>query len=284
MFQVTQYAGFSASRPVGTASAPNTGNLVAWYDFSDVANLNITGTRITSIVDKSTNSATATTIIAGTLTSQPHVALNYAGTLGAGNFRQGGTSSANTTNAPWMVATNSIAFGTNGVSILAVGQEISTAGNNAYLSYHGSGALGATIVQQMAKATSTSAAWSGYEMGAATSTFTNPTTLHLFSGTTTYDAGAHGTGRIRIDGGTDTATRSSNSVGADSANYHGIGALGGVATGSSTNPWTGYIGEIRVFGTALGTDDLYKEEGYLAWKWGIQTQLPLTHPYRFAPP
>jgi hypothetical protein len=38
--------------------------------------------------------------------------------------------------------------------------------------------------------------------------------------------------------------------------------------------------EILIFDTALGVSDLQKVEGYLAWKWGTQRQLPNTHPYR----
>jgi hypothetical protein len=46
---------------------------------------------------------------------------------------------------------------------------------------------------------------------------------------------------------------------------------------------TGQIGEIIVFNRALSTADRQLVEGYLAWKWGLQTNLPSTHLYRQNP-
>jgi hypothetical protein len=48
---------------------------------------------------------------------------------------------------------------------------------------------------------------------------------------------------------------------------------------------TGGIGEvIAVSGAALGPGDEQKMEGYLAWKWGLEGNLPVSHPYKLAPP
>ncbi len=46
---------------------------------------------------------------------------------------------------------------------------------------------------------------------------------------------------------------------------------------------TGQIGEIIVYNRALSTADRQLVEGYLAWKWGLQTNLPSTHLYRQNP-
>jgi hypothetical protein len=53
-------------------------------------------------------------------------------------------------------------------------------------------------------------------------------------------------------------------------------------TGASN--FSGYIGEILLFNTQLGTTDREKIEGYLAWKWGLQASLPASHTYLSAPP
>lgn len=45
-----------------------------------------------------------------------------------------------------------------------------------------------------------------------------------------------------------------------------------------------YISEIAYFQSVLSTADRQKMEGYLAWKWGLQTYLPSGHPYLSAPP
>jgi hypothetical protein len=46
----------------------------------------------------------------------------------------------------------------------------------------------------------------------------------------------------------------------------------------------GDIAEIVVFDTVLADTDRQLVEGYLAWKWGLQTQLPAAHPYATTPP
>jgi hypothetical protein len=46
----------------------------------------------------------------------------------------------------------------------------------------------------------------------------------------------------------------------------------------------GFISEIIVFNTSLSLSDRQKVEGYLSWKWGLQTNLPSTHPYYSAGP
>ena len=47
-------------------------------------------------------------------------------------------------------------------------------------------------------------------------------------------------------------------------------------------PW-GYINEFLVYPN-LSTANRQQVEGYLAWKWGLQAQLPTAHPYSSAPP
>jgi hypothetical protein len=59
--------------------------------------------------------------------------------------------------------------------------------------------------------------------------------------------------------------------------YAGIGSF------FAAYSFSGYISEILVFNTTL-TTDLYRIEGYLAWKWGLQKSLPSDHPYVFFPP
>jgi len=51
------------------------------------------------------------------------------------------------------------------------------------------------------------------------------------------------------------------------------------ATALNQRPLNGNIGEIIVYSSELTTLEREKVEGYLAWKWGIQADLPITHPY-----
>tara|TARA_R110000787_G_scaffold108959_1_gene217391 strand:+ start:161 stop:955 length:795 start_codon:yes stop_codon:yes gene_type:complete len=71
------------------------------------------------------------------------------------------------------------------------------------------------------------------------------------------------------------------SAGTISANKFTIGSLGHSAYGQF---WDGAIGEVLVFDSALSVDDIQLVEGYLAWKWGLQANLPANHPYKNGAP
>jgi hypothetical protein len=46
----------------------------------------------------------------------------------------------------------------------------------------------------------------------------------------------------------------------------------------------GYACEVIIVNDAVNNTNRFILEGYLAWKWGFQTSLPASHPYRNAPP
>jgi hypothetical protein len=48
----------------------------------------------------------------------------------------------------------------------------------------------------------------------------------------------------------------------------------------NTEFWIGNIGEVLVYTSALTQLQRQQIEGYLAWKWGLETSLPSTHPNR----
>jgi hypothetical protein len=47
--------------------------------------------------------------------------------------------------------------------------------------------------------------------------------------------------------------------------------------------WRGAIGEVIAYNSALSTTQRQQIEGYLAWKWGLQSSLPAGHPYQTVP-
>lgn len=63
----------------------------------------------------------------------------------------------------------------------------------------------------------------------------------------------------------------------------GNGALNAIGR-YQTAYHNGYIAEIVVGRFAINTSDRQKLEGYLAWKWGMQANLPADHPYKLLPP
>ena len=48
--------------------------------------------------------------------------------------------------------------------------------------------------------------------------------------------------------------------------------------------WTGYVGELIAYNNALSDAQRQQVEGYLAWKWGLQSSLPSNHPFFNVPP
>jgi hypothetical protein len=50
---------------------------------------------------------------------------------------------------------------------------------------------------------------------------------------------------------------------------------------ASYTTWPGGLGEIIFTDGTEGIETQQKMEGYLAWKWGLVTKLPIDHPYRF---
>jgi len=52
----------------------------------------------------------------------------------------------------------------------------------------------------------------------------------------------------------------------------------------SGGSFEGYIGEVITYKALFSTIDREKVEGYLAWKWGLQSQLSSTNPWKTTPP
>jgi hypothetical protein len=77
--------------------------------------------------------------------------------------------------------------------------------------------------------------------------------------------------------GVDFFTTATNTVGANT---------GAPLIGSSPGGhyYDGQIAEIILCNSFLTTDERQQVEGYLAWKWGLQAQLPITHAFYVSPP
>ena len=60
--------------------------------------------------------------------------------------------------------------------------------------------------------------------------------------------------------------------------------IGGSFGEENLVPLDGFIGEVIHFNTALSTSQRQQVEGYLAWKWSLQNNLPANHPFKLFPP
>lgn len=73
---------------------------------------------------------------------------------------------------------------------------------------------------------------------------------------------------------------SANATTATSGNFGYSRYAIGTQVGLQTVSWNGFIGEVIIFHAALTTTQRQQIEGYLAWKWGLVSSLPSTHPYK----
>jgi hypothetical protein len=53
---------------------------------------------------------------------------------------------------------------------------------------------------------------------------------------------------------------------------------------ATNRTWRGPIGEVIAVDATLSITDRQKAEGYLAWKWGLEANLPAAHPFKNFPP
>lgn len=102
---------------------------------------------------------------------------------------------------------------------------------------------------------------------------------HMMLGVANWGAG---TGQMYVDGSLMASASPFTSSGSTSnitANEVTLGA------GSSTGLYADVsIAEHLAGNASLSTGDIDKLFGYMAWKWGIQSLLPVGHPYKSAPP
>ena len=76
---------------------------------------------------------------------------------------------------------------------------------------------------------------------------------------------------------------SSGSGGMTTANFASVGyGIGTQAQTTTNETWQGNIGEVMIYNQALTTAQRQQIEGYLAWKWGLVSNLPSTHPYKYS--
>ena len=86
---------------------------------------------------------------------------------------------------------------------------------------------------------------------------------------------------LRVNGGTPTGSNTETHA-ASTSNATFAFQVG--AGGNDVLPLTGYIAEVVICDAKLSDANREKVEGYLAHKWGLETNLPSTHPYRNSAP
>lgn len=254
--------GKSANYTTGARSVPG---CVLWFDAQDPDNTGVTptnGTTISTWYDKSgyRNNATANTPITFNTTG-----LN-------------GLPALTFTNTQWLTGA---ARNTNNTMTIFAVCTVNTASSNAYARIIGLGAAGVNDYDNGSYMTFMRNGGGNGVSGDRSNLIANnnPTTgsvPYLFE--TLYDGSTATNTNYVQQGG---ATSTTSTVGTSSSNFNiSAFAIGASAnTGDGGGHLTGFIAEIVVYKTALTTAQRQYIEGQLSWKWGLQANLPSTHPY-----
>ena len=239
-----------------------------WYDAADASSITLNGSTVSKWNDKSGN---ANHLVQGTTSAQPTYGtyLSYPGLYFNG---------ANTQT----LSTTYIQLGTGGRTTFIVFYDVNTTpdiyGNPGLMYMGGTAAAGSGWRQQHI------ATLNALSIDAGASVKIMTTSPSVTSMRTKRCIGAWGAPTSATmascyvyGNGTQFTIQDGNSGGLTQAiNTDGSGTT----VGSSTS----VISEIIHYSTELTTPQRQQVEGYLAWKWGLQTNLPTSHPYYSSAP
>ena len=242
-------------KPMQVDWTPKCIDTVAWYDANHSATINVSGTDITSIEDKSGNGNTLTPSTTGT--NAPTYADNKI------SFTSG---------EKCLEASSALL--TADYTIVAVA-EISANTINAYCLGQGSGTTNGTVllgVNYPSDGAVIGMCYPGFAIGStsfASDNYSVPFMIGTDRDSSTIEGWANGTS-IGTSSDATTAPLNSNT------------AIGGYGTGVGASD-TFDLREMII----IDSSDIInrqKIEGYLTWKYGFYNKLPSTHPYKYYKP
>jgi hypothetical protein len=250
--------------PASLATLP-----AGWWDFSDESTITLAsgsfaaGGPISAIANKGSGASSA---IQATSAKQPA----YSRTAFNG-AKSGAT--FNYTNAQMLTIASGMPTGTTATTVFGVASATTSTLSFPCVLFRGtSGLTGASAALEYPATTN----W-GYSIWgtANNSGITGINTPAVISGS------ADLTDNLRVYvNGTQASTASATGM-----NISGTsGVVGAVSDGFTQGYWAGSIAETLILGYLASTSDRQKVEGYLAWKWGLQANLPAGHPYKSSAP
>jgi hypothetical protein len=239
-------------------------SLQLWLDAQDTATFTFTsGTKITQMNDKSGNSRNAIPFENSPIYSA--TALN--------NYPAVQMAPVSTLRAPMASGVTNL-----GMSVFVVFQKTgATSAIADTLVTRGTLNIAGPIDMQTSAANNLRYRGNGSAQTADTATFslrtaTSPTLFNFYAAPSAWQEWVNGT----ISLNSATAASYADPAGVQ---YFFIGARADKFT-----EFRGNIGEVLLYNRNLSSDDRQTVEGYLAWKWGLQGNLPLTHPYKYVSP
>lgn len=256
------YSGFPTTITQSFFSPKSISNLSLWLDAADANSFTLVGSNISQWNDKSGNNKHA---IQSTGSNQPIYLPSSVDFDGTANYMEVSGLNVRPANIFAVVKADSVTSGQ---------MHIVRYGRNPGTSFE------FTIRQSNSDIV---ALW-GYGTGTSliTLTGTGSGTLTRQLLTSTWDGTQ---ANLYVNG---TSVASSNRSDSQFVGTSVIRIGASFATDSDTSApsllWNGTMNEILLFNQTPSRSDREKLEGYLAWKWGLQGNLPSSHPYKNIPP
>jgi hypothetical protein len=232
--------------------------LQLWLDAVDSSSLVLSGSNVTTWIDKSGNGYNATSTGTPTVVSNGINRLQSVSLAGSSYFT--GSMNINGTSLTCFA----VALTTRSMPNSSSDQRLVSLANTTNVDY---GRTDGTI----ALFNQGGSGWIGTWRVSGPIAYNAITTNVPFLAVSEYD----GTNGYLWYNGNAGTLASSSSSGTFGITKYGIG--------NQANPtieyWNGTIAEIIIYNSALSLSQRQQVEGYLAWKWGIQSSLPSTHAF-----
>jgi FtsP/CotA-like multicopper oxidase with cupredoxin domain len=250
--------------PVGGFVPTQIANLAAWYDASDATTIAQTAGSVSSWKDKSGN---GNTLVQSTTSSMPATSQTIDG-LGALAFKGGQYLSSTNASFSHEVENASTAFVVTNASATTNSESVMSSGIPPF---------------------GVAPRWEFRPQESAQThfDFNNDTVGRVsaapaYSGPTLWSIGGSLAAKAEFMSRDGTVLGTSTGPGGSAQTVGYPLVVGGNFTTTNTLSYgyTGTVGEILIFNRYLTTAETQEIEGYLACKWGLQSQLPATHPYR----
>jgi len=243
--------------------------LSLWLDAGDTSSVITSGSNLTQWKDKSGNSRNLTTK-SGTITYGAYQGLNCI--QNTNNSYIYSLNPVDLTQFTFFIVCLSITNVTNQSVFCAIPQ------SNIYNSYNSFDSFGFFVDADIPRSRFYGSLLGNNVIDAATSSNSNSYPLRMMAYTETSNT--------VLNSFVNGNTGSTNSGTSTRSNTCQGFVLGANFNGTSPNGATSvsYTHEILVYNRVLITFQRQQMEGYLAWKWGLQANLPANHPFKNAPP
>jgi hypothetical protein len=244
-------------------------NLALWLDAADTSSVITSGVNLTAWNDKSGNAINLTTKV-GTITYGAYQGLNCVQHTNNSYIYK--LNPVDLTQYTFFIVCLSVTNVTNQTVFCAIPQ------SNIYNSYNSVDSFGFFVDADVPRSRMYGSLLANNVTDAATSSNGNSYPLRMMAYTETSNTILNS----YVNGNTGS-TNTGTSTRSNTCQGFGVGT-----NFNGTTPTTGtsvsYVHEILVYNRVLSTFQRQYVEGYLAWKWGIQSTLPASHPYKNAPP